>query len=450
MYTKNTAPNCPKLVLSSKRSVRVLIVLLIFMVVSILNDFYNDNGTQLLENTPSASVSITNKNATSPPNTNQDKNDHFSLCGRKLYYNNMPYVPTNNQRMQYGILNWKRSLDKAISLDPRISHVHGRTGNQIRAFFHAFDWARDAGGPLVMHSTGYPMDTTLSKLYLGLSNNYTELESRLGILLYDNVDEQYRSKMYSLGTRWARDYVSTNPEYSQYDMIQHRHYIIQQLYEMSANEMERNPESALEMCKSFHAIFGTDYDHAEENGASTLESLQSIGITKRITKKYTIIHSRSFEGKQFLEESHRHYGVDSQASIDYPPDLIASILSPLNMTKNSILMITDGQDESVAQRLLSDPIIGPNFHVVPQSISTMSGDILLAIFSEVFIGNPASSFSQYITMVRYALGFDKSYLYVRRDRVGDWDTFCDDESCFYYLHDLEAQTHQPSAPKTIP
>ena len=31
----------------------------------------------------------------------------------------------------------------------------------------------------------------------------------------------------------------------------------------------------------------------------------------------------------------------------------------------------------------------------------------------------------------------------------NYESFCEDESCFYYLHDLEAQTHQPSAPKTI-
>jgi len=130
--------------------------------------------------------------------------------------------------------------------------------------------------------------------------------------------------------------------------------------------------------------------------------------------------------------------------------MISSILAPLGMLDSSILMITDGQNSEVVDRLRSDPVIGPNFHVVPDKVSTMTGDIMLAIMSEVFIGNPSSSFSQYITMVRYALGFEKSYLHVRKkDSDGTWETYCADESCFYYLHELEAMTHQPKAPKTL-
>ena len=80
----------------------------------------------------------------------------------------------------------------------------------------------------------------------------------------------------------------------------------------------------------------------------------------------------------------------------------------------------------------------------------MSGDILLRTLSDVFVGNPASSFSQYIAMVRYALGLGRSYLYVRRNPISDeWEMFCDDESCFYQLHDLEAATHQPAGNKTL-
>jgi len=383
----------------------------------------------------------------SPGSTNnttaEDNDKHFSLCGRKLYQDDIPHVPSTPE-IQFGVTNGKRSLDNAVVLDNRVDKVHGRTGNQIRGFFHAFDYARDRGGPLVMHGTGFPMDTTLRKLYLGLEPKDLE---ELGLLLYDDVEEKYRSKMYLLGTRWARDYVSKNAEYTQFDSIQHRHYIIQKLYRMTAREMELHPDSpgTADVCASFHAFFGKD-----GRGVTDEELLKNIGITKQITPRYTIIHSRSFEGKQFLEEAHRHYGVDARASIDYPPDLITTILTPLGMTNNSILMITDGQNTDVIDRLSSDPATGPYFQVVPQAVSTMAGDIMLAILSDVFIGNPASSFSQYIAMVRYALGFKHNYLYVRRDEINrKWETYCDDESCFYYLHDLEAQTHQAAAPKTI-
>ena len=412
--------------ISSLRSIRIFTVLILFAAVSL---FKNNSITQEVD------IAAVDLNATIlDPSSTQS---FFTLCNRKLYFDDMPHVQSTSTdpHSQYGILNWTRSLDRAIVLEPSLNKVHGRVGNQIRGFFHAFDYARDHDGALVMHPTGFPMDTTLKKLYLGFNDatNHKELEERLGIILYEHVDVKYRDTMYTLGTRWARDYVSTNKKYTQYDMIQHRHYIIQQLFQMTSREMELHPTSndVIETCKSYNAFF---QDGGEFHG--------------KISNKYTIIHSRSFEGKDFLEEAHRHYGVDPRASLDYPPDLISSILSPLDMTNSSILMITDGQNPSVAKRLASDPTIGPHFLVVPQSISTMSGDILLAILSDVFIGNPASSFSQYIVQVRYALGFDKSYLYVRKnvDVINggyNWETFCVDESCFYDLHDLEAQTHQP-------
>lgn len=378
--------------------------------------------------------------------TIEEDADNFTLCGRTLHLSDMPHAPTNSDHTQYGITNWNRSdfANATVFMhDPR--GIHGRTGNQIRGFFHAYDYARDHHGPLVMHGDGFPLDTTLRKLYLGLHRK--DLVERLGLIMYDTVPEVWRDGMFVLGTRWARDYVSDHSaEYTQYDMIQHRHYIIQQLYRMTGEEMELHPDSegAKDMCASYHAFFGKD--GPQQSGGILNEEH---GITKRITEKYTIIHSRSFEGKSFLEEAHRHYGVDARASIDYPPDLISSILSPLGMNNNSILMITDGQNTEVPDRLASDPAIGPYFQVVPQSASTMTGDIMLAILSDVFIGNPASSFSQYIAMVRYALGLGKSYLYVRRGTGDRWEMFCDDETCFYQLHDLEAQTHQPAAPKTI-
>ena len=66
------------------------------------------------------------------------------------------------------------------------------------------------------------MDTILPKLDLGLENG-KELEERLGLMLYDDVDEMYQSKLYLLGTRWTQDYVSNmdTDNYMQFDLIQH-------------------------------------------------------------------------------------------------------------------------------------------------------------------------------------------------------------------------------------
>jgi len=90
----------------------------------------------------------------------------------------------------------------------------------------------------------------------------------------------------------------------------------------------------------------------------------------------------------------------------------------------------------VVDRLRSSPRIGPVFQVVPERISTLTGDLLLAILADVFVGNPISTFSQYIVQARYALGIQNSYLFARKGHDGTWETFCNDEPCFYHWVNL--------------
>ena len=135
-----------------------------------------------------------------------------------------------------------------------------------------------------------------------------------------------------------------------------------------------------------------------------------------------------------MEGDFKSYGVDPRAMIEYPPALLIEILSPLGMSNNSILMISDGQNKSIPERLSSDPTIGPLFQEIPQNIRTKVSDMMLAILSSVFIGNPVSTFSHFIAQVRFALGLVPSYLHARRKDDGRWETFCEDEKCFYELH----------------
>eukprot|EP00571_Detonula_confervacea_P000956 CAMPEP_0172330372 /NCGR_PEP_ID=MMETSP1058-20130122/61367_1 /TAXON_ID=83371 /ORGANISM="Detonula confervacea, Strain CCMP 353" /LENGTH=297 /DNA_ID=CAMNT_0013047583 /DNA_START=924 /DNA_END=1817 /DNA_ORIENTATION=- len=290
--------------------------------------------------------------------------------------------------------------------------------------------ARDRGGALVFHEHGFPIELSLRKLFLGIER--TELENRLGITFFDSVEEKYRSKMKTVSQEEIYHYISNDTNYSMFDAIEHRHYIIQELYRITAREMELRPGSpdAADMCASLHAFFG--------KGDGKGNRLKELGITKSITHKYTVIHSRGLEndGNRFMNKAQEVFGIDNRAGLDHPADLISSILAPLGMKNNSILMITDGQSPEVVQRLSSDPVVGPIFQVVPSKVSTMTGDLMLAIFSDVFIGNPVSTFSQYIVQVRYALGIENSYLFAKKDENGKWETFCNDETCFYYWINL--------------
>mmetsp|Transcript_27171 Transcript_27171/g.46295 ORF Transcript_27171/g.46295 Transcript_27171/m.46295 type:complete len:285 (+) Transcript_27171:1-855(+) len=274
-----------------------------------------------------------------------------------------------------------------------------------------------------MHTSGFPMDSALRELYLGL--NTTEMAERFGILFYDNVEESHRSGLTTVMQEPLYHYISNHPDYNIFDGIYHRQYLIQELYQMTAREMARHPgaKGVADMCASMHAYFGNKND------------LRAGFLSRGITQQYTVIHSRAVEtfGPRFLSKMHEVFGVDDKAGIDLPTDLVKSILTPLGMANKTILMITDSKTQGPIQRLSSDPELGPHFQVVPNEVSTLTGDIMLAILSDVFIGNPVSTFSQYIAQARYALGIENSYLFARKknDESEQWETFCNDEVCFY-------------------
>lgn len=348
---------------------------------------------------------------------------HFTLCDRKLFLKDMPRARHDAER-PFCVYKWNRSLDNGVLIENRVGRGfdYGRTGNQIRGFFHAFDVARDRGGALVMHEDGFPIETGLRSIFLGVDR--TELQNRFGITFADSVEGNRLSRMDIMRQEPLYHFISDNKNFIAGEAIEHRHYVIQELYSMTAREMELYPNASgvAEICSSLHALFGDRGD-----------MLKKLGMANEITQNYTVIHSRSLEslGKKFLRGAHEKFGVDSSASLDYPPDLISSILSPLGKDQNSILMITDGENTNVAARLSADPKIGPVFQTVPKEISTVKGDLMLAILSDVFIGNPVSTFSQYIVQARYALGIGNSYLFYKRDEDGNWETFCNDEECLY-------------------
>ena len=349
---------------------------------------------------------------------------HITLCNRKLFLKDMPRV-LHDER-PFGVCKWKRSLDNGVLIENRMGKgfKYGRTGNQIRTFFHAFDIARDRDGALVMHEDGFPIEIGLRSIFLGV--NRTELENRFGITFVDSVEESQLSRMGIMMQKPLYHFVSDNRNCSTWDAIEHRHYVLQELYSMTAREMELHPNASgvAEICSSLHELFG------DRKG----DAMKKLGTANGITPNYTVIHSRSLEndGKRVLRRAHEKFGVDSSAALEYPADLISSIVDPLGMDQNSILMITDGQDKNVAARLSADSRIGPLFHTIPKEMSTLKGDLMLAILSDVFIGNPVSTFSQFIAQARYALGIGNSYLFYKRDDDGNWRTFCNDEDCLYY------------------
>ncbi len=54
----------------------------------------------------------------------------------------------------------------------------------------------------------------------------------------------------------------------------------------------------------------------------------------------------------------------------------------------------------------------------------------LAIMSNAFVGNPASSLSAFIAQSRVAFGLNNTYLFRARDSDGEWMNVCD-ENCIF-------------------
>ena len=148
---------------------------------------------------------------------------------------------------------------------------------------------------------------------------------------------------------------------------------------------------------------------------------------------YSVIHSRHLEGApglRLLNKVCRHAKCDTKAALEMRPDYIKSILAPLGMMEHPILLITDGQDFAVIQRLMADADIGPKLKVVPEEASWIGGDLTLGIMSNVFIGNPASTFSTFIAKSRLSLGFGHNYLFRRKTAEGVWVSSCGDGCVF--------------------
>lgn len=358
---------------------------------------------------------------------------HFTLCNRKIFVKNLPEV---NASLKFGICGWNRSLGNPIIVH-NLGKLYGNTGNNILAFFRAFDMARDRGVALLIHDNGYPLDYPLNDLFLGLEINNSDtkqhMEEIFGVKILDN-ELRNDLNISEVNTLDGKYHITNSAEMFWYKQTNrtpvekkaHRQYLIQNLYQLMAKEMAMHPDSSttIGLCSTLRVIFGTGGDGKLLGG-----SLQD-GLNKSVTQKYTVIHHRDTGGH--LQTASDRMGVDARAPVDLPPELIMSIVDPLGMNTSSILMIHDDHDNAKAvKRLSSHPVIGPLFQVVPHSVGTKFSDMMLAVLSDVFIGNPSSTFSWYISMVRYALGFQQTYLFYRWNKEEDgWETFCN-EDCLY-------------------
>jgi len=198
------------------------------------------------------------------------------------------------------------------------------------------------------------------------------------------------------------------------EYIAHQSKILQTLYRnynTGEGTTSRAWESVRNMCSGIEGVFGDDIHYVV----------------------YSTIHLRGLEGQsgvKLMQRMSSSSGCHPTAALEMEPEYIKSILRPLGMLKFPIVLITDGQNFNAIRRLVNDPEIGPRLKLVPEPASWIGGDITLAVMSNVFIGNPASTFSGFITKSRLALGFGHSYLFRAQNEEGEWRNTCGDTCVF--------------------
>ncbi|KAL7454705.1 hypothetical protein ACHAWC_008815 [Mediolabrus comicus] len=298
--------------------------------------------------------------------------------------------------------------------------AHGRTGNNLIEFLHALQLSHDMDYQIAVTPNSWVYEVLLKMWFNSSTDEDWEQKfmeefcikiyrpERDSLVGWNLVPHDVNSKNSVLISKYMFNYMSELP-LEQYIAFQSQ--FIQKLY--------RNYNTAPDdMCSGINAIFG------QEEG--------------RRDVIYTAIHNRHLEGApgiRLMQRMRRGSGCHPTAALEMRPEYIKAILRPLGMLQYPIVLITDGEDPTVEQRLKDDPEIGPMLRLVPADNSWIGGDITLATMSNVFIGNPASSFSGFIAKARIAFGFGHNHLfrtttYTTDGGEEDWVTTCGD-TCVY-------------------
>ncbi|KAL3799103.1 hypothetical protein HJC23_002231 [Cyclotella cryptica] len=288
----------------------------------------------------------------------------------------------------------------------------GRTGNNLIEFLHALQLARDRHLTLgIMHGS-WAMQV-LMQMFMAIQDKDWEKkwEETFCAKILHSDDELEGWNVVRMNTKELFGYTSPSPFDEYVASTQFSIRALFQHYNTGKGTGIRRNKKVEDMCSGIEALFGEEKKHV----------------------LYSVIHSRHLEGAPGLRLLGRvcHFAkCHPTAALEMRPDYIKSILSPLGMLERPIVLITDGQDFSVIQRLMTDPEIGPMLKLLPEHASWIGGDLTLAIMSDVFIGNPASTFSTFIAKSRLSLGFGQNYLFRNKNENGEWVTSCGDACVF--------------------
>jgi len=326
--------------------------------------------------------------------------------------------PTNHIRMQHPNVNQpcpSTSQDKPLLLLEG-SIARGRTGNNFMELLHAIQLTKDQDIQLGMMKQSWAMKL-VTNLWFETNENtntfdYEILERTLCIRIFDTPEEVEGWNVVHMTTQELFVYHSplSVPDYMTSQLEIFRRLFQSILYAgQGINLGSISTRSTRDMCSGINELFPT--------------------LEERSSAIYTVIHSRHRGYKKVSKKT----GCDLTAALEMQPEYIKSLLQPLGMLEYPIVLITDGEDPKVLERLATDPDIGRHLRLLDKSSSTLGGEMTLAMMSQVFIGNPGSSLSAFIAKARSSFGFEHNKMFMAKDTTtGQWQSVCDDQCLFDY------------------
>ena len=285
----------------------------------------------------------------------------FSVCGRAAGHHRASWSRQQkyNACPQYG--------DRRRPLVLRGKKAYGKgSGDRLRTFLRAAQYARDKHVPLVVVADSWVMQTLRSQFFATEGRDWqARMEKSLCLKVVTTAPKRVKwtsspKSLFYYRSRSSKE----NHEASQLQMIR-------TLFRHHNTGAGRNDTAVKSMCSGIDALF---------LNADTDEPAEAREERQR-RARYSAIHLSKGKGEAMLVQNAKKRGCDTRAAREMTPDYVKSILGPLDMLAHPIVVVVDSHKESAVAllRLVTDVDTGPMIRIVPEEASWTGGDMTLAI-----------------------------------------------------------------------
>ncbi len=199
---------------------------------------------------------------------------------------------------------------------------YGRTGNNLREFFHLFQYAKDEKFDTIAIAKAGWLTEAIMKFWYAIEESYEDWQKRFEqafcVKIISNQDDLKGRDFYEIK---SSDLFYFNSHEDKKVKIDNQLDLIKTLFLSynEGNEVDVFNKPVEDMCSAIDASLG------EEKSSAI----------------YSVIHSRKLEGQghKLLEKTSEVTGCDPVAALDMEPDYVKAILEPIGMLEHPILLM---------------------------------------------------------------------------------------------------------------